>query len=112
MLKALIVGGVLLFGGMAQAATLKGSADCGFFAEQMRLTAEMRDSGTPWSEAEKWLSSAMQQAYGQPGSIVNDADDVKYIKSVVHSIWNGPLKVVSGHTLMMQVFKDCRGPSV
>lgn len=112
-MKAVICAAVLAAACLnSPANTLKGSDDCGFFAVQIGLLGNQRDSGKPWVEVKTWLDEALKESRGQPGSIVNDDEDEAYIRATVESVWHGPLRVLSGHELIAKVAQDCRSAKV
>lgn len=92
------------------ASTLKGDpASCSVLAVAMAEFAVGRDGGASLAQANQYFDQIVKDIYGTPNSVINDAEDVQYVKDVIARLWDekNPMSKVGGSQLKVLVVKDC-----
>lgn len=103
-MKGLLVA-LLMCAGLAQAATLVGDGDsCLFLSNSAVNGAEARDAGLPWEAAKAQIEKAIDDAMGQPTSIVNDEDDAAFVLNTFQYVWESGDDAV---TVATNVYETC-----
>ncbi|HEX7766306.1 MAG TPA: hypothetical protein VF443_06295 [Nitrospira sp.] len=101
--------GLLLACSVASAGTLRGNDEnCRHLGRVFIQLAGQRDQGVTLSEMEQITGADMAEALGKPDSILQDQDDVAYVKSKVRELY-GKAKDQSPVQVGLSVFLDCLG---